>query len=164
MGRRGTKNTPTALKIARGNPGHRAINHEEPELAPVADATPPAGLPKRALAEWKRLAPELIKSGVLTVGDLDTFETYCRLVADCVQVEALVKKHGIQVSQSQGYTGLLIKLRAQKKQYAAELGLTPSSRSGVKKVKVADPADARRARFFSIAGGAPDTPAAAVAE
>lgn len=150
-----------ALQVARGNPGKRAINQDEVELTPVVDASPPSGLPARALKEWKRLAPELIRTGVLTVGDLDTFETYCRLVDDCASYEARVRKVGVQDAMRLGYSGFLVKLRAQKKQYAAELGLTPQSRSGVKKVKVADPADARRSRFFSITGGRADTPPAA---
>lgn len=164
MGRRGPAKTPTALTVARGNPGKRPINADEPELPVAVTAKPPAGLPKRALAEWKRLFPMLTASGVLTTADLDTFETYCRLIAECAQVEALVKKHGVEVSQRQGYSGFLLKLRAQKKQYAAELGLTPASRSGVKRAKVEDPANEKRRRFFGVVqGGASAAPASGAA-
>lgn len=152
MGRRGPAKAPTALTIARGNPGKRALNHDEPEL-PVADASPPPGLPKRALAEWKRLAPALIAQGVLTTGDLDTFETYVRLVDECTQFEAKIKRVGLEDAMRSGYSGYLLKLRAQKKQYAAELGLTPSSRSGVKKAKAPDQGSAKARRFFGIVDG-----------
>lgn len=150
MGQRGPRKTPSALALARGNPGKRAPNAAEPELPAATAVKPPTGLPKRALAEWKRLHPTLVASGVLTTGDLDTFETYCRLVAECAQYEAKVKQVGIQDAMRLGYAGYLLKLRAQKKQYAAELGLTPASRSGVKATKPTDATDAKKARFFGL--------------
>lgn len=151
MGRRGPKTTPTALKIERGNPGKRALNQDEPDIAP-APMEPPAHLKGRALKEWKRLGPELVEKGVLTIGDLAVFETYCQLVADVDAYERLVRKVGKARAHFLGYANYLLKLRAQQKQYAAELGLTPSSRSGVKAAKSPATVDPKRARFFGNGG------------
>ena len=157
MGQRGPRAKPTALKVARGNPGRRAVNEEEPDLpAPVAGSEePPAHLSKRAKQEWRRLYTTLTDSGVLTEGDLDTFGTYCAIVGDCADYEAKVTKVGLEDALKLGYAGMVLKLRAQKKQYAAELGLTPASRSGVNSAKGAGaPGASRLARFGIITGGA----------
>lgn len=153
MGRRGPPAQPTVLKIERGNPGKRALNHDEPELTRASSTKPPASLKGRARKEWVQLADELIEKGVLTVADLTAFETYCQLVGECDTYERLIRRVGRTDAHKLGYAGFLLKLRAQQKQYAAELGLTPSSRSGVKAVKKPDPADAKRRRFFGGSGG-----------
>jgi P27 family predicted phage terminase small subunit len=155
MGRRGRTAQPTALKLARGNPGKRALNHAEPELAPPSSNAPPRGLAGRAKKEWTRLVDELISKGVLTVGDMHAFEQYCRLVGEIDEYEALIADVGRAAAHSQGFANYLLKLRSQLRQQAAHIGLTPSSRSGVKAVKVAKPGDAKRKRFF---GSAPSEP------
>ncbi len=147
MGQRGPRPEPTALKLARGNPGKRPINHDEPELT-AAKSKPPTGLPAAARKEWIRLADELVNAGVLTVGDLQTFEQYCRLVADVEKVQKLVHRTGWIDAKKLGYVRDLKDLRAQLKQFAAELGLTPTSRSGVKKIKGKKATDEKRNRFF----------------
>lgn len=151
MGRRGPQPQPTALKLERGNPGRRPLNLDEPQLeAPsVASRKPPASLTGRAKKEWVRLADELISKGLLTVGDLTTFEQYCRLVGDVDAYEMLIKRTGRARSHELGYANYLLKLRTQLRQQAAHMGLTPSSRSGVKPVKSgANIIDAKRTRFF----------------
>lgn len=149
MGRRGPQPQPTALKIERGNPGQRPLNHEEPELA-APETTIPAGMTGRAKAEWLRLVEELTTKGVLTVGDMHGFEQYCTLVGDIDRYEKLIRKVGLEQAHALGYANYLLKLRTQCRQQAAHLGLTPSSRSGVKAVKVAtkDAKADKRARFF----------------
>jgi len=157
MGQRGPRPQPTAFRVARGNPGRRTINEAEPDLpAPaVGSEKPQAHLSKRAQAEWRRLYAPLAASGVLTEGDLDTFATYCALVGDCAEYEAKVRKVGLEDGLKLGYSGMVLKLRAQKKQYAAELGLTPASRSGVSRAKGAGaPGASRLKRFGIISGGA----------
>src|SRR5690242_17605813 len=149
MGRRGPPPQPTALKLERGNPGHRPLNNDEPQLAP-ATAKVPAGLKGRAKAEWSRLVDELISKGVLTVGDMHAFEEYCRLVGEVDAYEKLIEKVGRAEAHRLGYANYLLKLRTQLRQQAAHLGLTPSSRASVKAVKVTtkDAAQTKRERFF----------------
>jgi P27 family predicted phage terminase small subunit len=105
----------------------------------------------RAKTEWVRLADELIAKGVLTIGDMHAFEQYCRLVGEVDSYEAQVKKVGLADAHKLGYANYLLKLRTQLRQQAAHLGLTPSSRSGVKAAKVVPTQSAaatKRERFF----------------
>ena len=150
MGRRGPQPQPTVLKLARGNPGKRAINQDEPELAPAGRAVP-KGMTGHAREVWLRLVDELCDKGVLTVGDMDAFEEYCWIAGDVAAFRALIRKHGIAKAKAAGYVGDLNKLRTQLRQQAAHLGLTPTSRSGVKAVKsvpTQSPEQQRRERFF----------------
>ena len=146
---------PTELKLDRGVPSHHALNRDEPELAAPSSAVP-SGLIGRAKTEWVRLAEELISKGVLTVGDMHAFEEYCRLVGDVDEYEKLIRKVGREEAHALGYANYLLKLRNQCRQQAAHLGLTPSSRSGVKAVKVPtkDAAATKRQRFFGTKAGA----------
>lgn len=59
---------PTQLKVLSGNPGKRPIRTDEPKPV-AASVDPPPHLNGEALAEWKRLAPELSRLGLLTVAD-----------------------------------------------------------------------------------------------
>lgn len=149
MGRRGPQPQPTVLKLARGNPGRRPLNHDEPEL-PAASRGVPKGMTGKAKEEWVRLIDVLTDSGVLTVGDMDAFEEYCWIVGDVHEYRQLVRKVGKEQATAMGYANHLNKLRLQKRQQAAHLGLTPSSRSGVKSVGAVkkDEAAEKRARFF----------------
>lgn len=153
MGLRGVQPKPTALKIARGNPGRRPINAIEPELSAASRAVP-AGMTGKAKAEWNRLVDELVDSGSLTIGDMDAFEEYCYLVADVERYRRLIRKKGDEQATALGYANYFNKLRTQKRQQAAHLGLTSTSRASVKAAKVPkkDEAATKRARFFGKAG------------
>jgi P27 family predicted phage terminase small subunit len=138
MGRRGPQPMPTMLKLARGKPGHHPASRKVP-----------SGVTGRAKTEWLRLVDELISKGVLTVGDMHAFEEYCKLVGDVDEYEKLIKRKGREDSHKLGYANYLLRLRTQLRQQAAHLGLTPSSRAGVKVVKsTANVTDAKRSRFF----------------
>lgn len=163
MGRRGPRPEPTVLKIARGNPGKRAINHEEPEFPDAElEAPSPHGLDGVALEEYNFLRPILIDAGVLTVVDESCFVTCCQLKGDIAEV--LKDSRGLSLAQRKtlGYTKDLKELRAQHRQYMAELGITPSSRSSVKiasdlRRKRAEQVDAnagKRDKFFGNRGSA----------
>ncbi|RZN10289.1 phage terminase small subunit P27 family [Bradyrhizobium genosp. SA-3] len=101
----------------------------KPQLAADANALdastkPPSWLSKNAKAEWRRVMPELAKRRILTIADLGSLESYCVAMGRVRQLEALLR------------TDIDLKLlRAQDKsmvtarQLAAELGLTPVSRS-----------------------------------
>jgi P27 family predicted phage terminase small subunit len=140
MGRRGPKPQPSVLQIVRGNPGRRPPNTAEPELAP-AKRDVPAGLKGSAKKEWLRLIDELTTKGVLTVGDLRSFEQYCRIVGEVDAYEKLIARVGREAAHKLGYANYLLKLRTQERQERAHLGLTPSSRSGVKTVTKRKPVD-----------------------
>lgn len=150
MGRRGPKPQPTALKLERGNPGQRKLNEDEPQLGAPPLIAAPARLTGRAKVEWERLVVELVTKGVLTVGDIHTFEQYCYLVGEVEEYDDLIKKEGREEAHRLGYANYVLRLRTQLLSVAAHLGLTPSSRSAVKvaKPQTIEEAHRKRERFF----------------
>lgn len=100
----------------------------KPQLAADTSALeavrPPSWLSKHAKAEWRRVMVELTKRRILTTADLGSLESYCIAMGRIRELEKLL---------SAGFDPKLF--RAQDKsmttarQLAAELGLTPVSRS-----------------------------------
>ncbi|MDB4914060.1 MAG: hypothetical protein JWM95_1704 [Gemmatimonadetes bacterium] len=152
MGLRGPKPQPTALKLERGNPGHRPVNADEPDLpAPTTAAkAPPRALAGLALAEWNAHVDILIERGVLTSADMYAFRQYCQLVGEVDALEQKLSAMKAWTDKRLKMANYLLKLRNRLAQQSAAIGLTPSSRSGVKAVKVAakDAATMKRERFF----------------
>lgn len=144
MGRRGPQPKPTQLKILEGNPGKQKLNEAEPK-PPILDAIPdpPKRLMKEAKKEWKRLAPTMVASGLLTTVDLSAFAELCQCYAYYLAVDAEICKEAnekgplmMQTSTS-GYTQAHPLLSLRKQYYdtwhkgLADFGLTPSSRSRI---------------------------------
>lgn len=139
MGKRGPRPQPTAFKIVRGNPGKRKLpeNEPAPEVAAMVPA-PPAWLDGQARAEWKRIAPELHKLGLLTDIDVTQLAAYCQAYADVVARKRDLDKidEPWLYSDNGGayphpavslYNTALAKMRA----FASDFGLSPSSRVGL---------------------------------
>lgn len=133
---RGRKPRPTHLKLVTGNAGRRPLNRREPRAVPALPE-PPAHLSTAALEEWKRLAPELARLGVLTSLDRAALAGYCQAYADWIEAEAKLRQHG---KLMRGHRGRLVKspyVRLRDSalvlmlKFSAEFGLTPSSRSRV---------------------------------
>lgn len=135
MGRRGPAPTPTALRLLRGNPGKRAINHDEPQVERLTEDSPLAKCPKwltgEARALWRRVVPGAIRSGLLTVVDLPTFEAFCQSYARWREAEALTGKN-LELAIAKGYRNAAVKERQLLLQLGARFGFDPSSRSNVK--------------------------------
>lgn len=141
----GRKPKPTALKLIQGNPGKRKVNKKEPQPAQGGRVpSPPAELGKMAKAEWKRIAKELHDMGVLTRIDTKTLANYCQAYEDMKIARGLLAKWNLANpnSPNQIVTGggmvrshpLVQQIRDHRKDmmaFAAEFGLTPSSRSRV---------------------------------
>ena len=125
--------TPTALKILRGNPGKRPLAHDEPKPRPVAPECP-AWLLAEAKREWRRVAPELERLGLLTMVDGAAFAGYCQAYGRWVQAERALKKHGLTTETSTGYLAprpeVVISRQSLQlvKAFCSEFGLTPSAR------------------------------------
>lgn len=134
MGRRGPAPKPTVLKVLEGNPGKRPLNQNEPKPKPIAPKCP-SWLDKEAKREWKRVAPELERLGLLTVVDGAALAAYCQAYARWKQAEEIIKREGMTVTTESGYVmphpAVKIAEKAQQliKAFCAEFGLTPSSRS-----------------------------------
>lgn len=140
MGRRGPPPTPSRLRIVQGNPGKRPINREEPELPAGEDDDwqPPVHMRNAARREWERQVPALRAAGVLTLADRTMFSEYCIAYGDLRVYEALAARVGQEAAIRLGYAGQVLKLRQQVRQLAADAGLNPSARSGVKAAKAPD--------------------------
>lgn len=76
--------TPTALKLLRGNPGHRPL--------PKHEAQPPVVLPKCppylqgiARKEWKRTGTALMTLGLMTKIDATALAAYCECYARWIE-------------------------------------------------------------------------------
>jgi P27 family predicted phage terminase small subunit len=147
---KGRKPKPTKLKILTGNPGHREINDREPQ--PTPGASMPDWLSQSAKSEWKRIAPELLRLGLVTVVDRAALAAYCQAYAELKEATKQLDTEGrIVAVYAKDLNGdvLLdrkknpvvesyrahpaVKLQrdafARVKAFLAEFGLTPSSRS-----------------------------------
>ncbi|AVO43907.1 P27 family phage terminase small subunit [Phreatobacter cathodiphilus] len=93
--------------------------------------SPPGWMAKDAKAEWRRILPDLVRRQTVTTSDLGSVESYCVAVGRVRELERLIQ--GAQVIDPRLFrlqNGAIQTAR----QLAAELGLTPVSRSRPKMV------------------------------
>lgn len=128
----GRKPLPTNTKKLRGNPGKRKLNTQEPVFE-VAIPEPPPNLDAAALEEWNRIALDMANSQTISRVDRAILAIYCQVWSEW--------------QNSTGKTAIEMRyLRKEMQSYAAELGITPSSRSRVKMIgKPAKEPDKRQA-------------------
>lgn len=128
---------PTNLKILRGNPGQRRIV-PEPQPRAFADVPePPVELGDIGREEWFRVAPELVRLGILTTVDIQTFVGYCQAYERRTLAERAIKAcpgHGLTVETSNGnhvqspLVGVANSAAREMLKFAMQLGMTPVSR------------------------------------
>ena len=134
MAKTGRKPKPTALKKLEGNPGRRPLNRMEP-MPPVVQLRCPNHLLPEAKKEWKRLAPVLMDLGLLTAADAVPFEGYCTAYARWLEAQDEINKHGSIYKDNEGkirpnpFIAIANQQMREIKSFAAEFGLTPSTRS-----------------------------------
>lgn len=146
MGKRGPAKVPTARKRAENMPSLAKANKQEPEVDVLSHAPPaPQNLGAYARAEWNRVAPIMVDVGMLTALDLVTLSAYCdafgtwRTACDLIAAAALKEPTyaGLIVLGPSGAPYLNpaqgVRQAAADKmvRYAAQLGLTPSSRASI---------------------------------
>lgn len=137
---------PTAIKIARGNPGQRPINTDEP-VPPAADLTPPDTLSEVGVEKWTELTALLTRMGVFTQADRSAIERYCLIHEQWMVVAKHVREHGMTQITQTGYSqltaeGSLFKsLPADLLKIEQQFGMTPAARSSLKVADAAAPAD-----------------------
>lgn len=105
----------------------------DPE-ALTATTRPPVWLSRDAKGEWKRVLPLLIERRILTDADLATFASYCTAVGQMIEAQRIVRKEGMTFVGASGpkkhpAVSIMHDAQTQARQLAAELGLTPVSRS-----------------------------------
>lgn len=139
---RGTKPQPTALKLLKGNPGKRPISPDEPTPTVVEEtAAPPDYLSDEAKKEWLRVAPILVRNGLLTEMDLDALGTYCAAFATWREATEKLRQFGMVVKSPTGYPipspYLPIANQATKQMRAimADFGMNPSARTRVRRAR-----------------------------
>ena len=85
----------------------------------------PSWMSNDAKAEWKRVFPSLVERRILTMADLGGLENYCVACGRVREIERALQKGGIDP--------VLVRMQDKAmqtaRQLAAELGLTPVSRS-----------------------------------
>lgn len=140
--------TPTNLRILRGNPGRRPINHDEPQPPALAPDVPEELIDDVVAAdEWRRVIVPAIDAGIITAADravaigyAEAFSQWREAVREAAGTPLVVllgrNNYPAPNPARTAAAGAFKALRAA----AAELGLTPSSRSRV----TADPSAKRR--------------------
>lgn len=93
MGKRGPAKTPTNLALLRGETRPSRVNHNEPK-PDLGEIVPPRELGRREQEIWDRLAPDMIRKGVLTAWDVDSFATFCQMVVVNADAAADVQLNG----------------------------------------------------------------------
>lgn len=131
---RGRKPKPTAKKKLEGNPGKRKLNKREPKPRISANITP-AQIDAGMKNFTTLYLPLLREMQVFTDADMAAFElmsvhyaTAWR-AAEVVQIEGLILKDKFGQLHKHPALQILRDNSALFKAYAAEFGLTPSSRS-----------------------------------
>jgi P27 family predicted phage terminase small subunit len=136
MGRRGPAPRPTVLRVLEGNPGKRPLNKREPRPR-IVTPRPPAHLDARARAYWDELVPELERvPGLLTAVDGTALAAYCQACSEWEQADIAIQEHGLTTDTGHGiFARPEVRIRdtaaKRMKAFAAEFGLTPSSRSRI---------------------------------
>ncbi len=139
----GRKPVPTALKVLRGNPGHRPINPSEPKPR-VAIPPAPKELDPIAKKEWRRMGRVLARLGLLTEIDRAAFAGYCVSWSTWITAQQKVQQMGSIAKAPSGYPiqnpyiGIANTALTQLRAFLVEFGLTPASRS---RVTAANPLD-----------------------
>lgn len=157
----GRKPTPSALKLVKGNPGKRAMNKAEAQVA-LAQPNPPAFLCDDAKVEWGRVIDKLYSAGLMTDLDRAVLAAYCQSYGVWAQAERALARmaevdpqtSALMVKTTNGNTvqnpllGTANKAKADMVRYALEFGMSPSARSRVN----AKPDDHEKDQFADFFG------------
>jgi P27 family predicted phage terminase small subunit len=143
---------PLRLKLLRGNPGRRRLNHSEPQpTIPPEPPDAPDFLMPAARDEWYRLVDELRALGMLTTFDTAVLAAYCQSYGRWRQAEemltAMCERDAVTgallvktASGNTAYNPLIAIARraaADMVRYAAEFGFSPAARTRIQSGLVA---------------------------
>ena len=137
----GRKPKPTALKDAQGTLRADRINLREPKPTKKL-GEPPGHLSEVAVEEWRRIEGSLKGAGIATALDAAALGAYCQAYSRWVSAEQALEKMkndagGLLVKTTNGnmiqnpIVGVANKAMSDMVRYAAEFGMTPSSRSRI---------------------------------
>jgi P27 family predicted phage terminase small subunit len=144
----GRKPKPTNLHVLNGNPSKIDLEtrqQNEPQFEKISPDCPD-WLDDFAKEEWKRLAPELERLGLLAQVDMAAFAAYCSNYSTWRQADEIIKESGLVVktftTDNDGnvlletikkHPAVAIRSDAfeKMKAFLIEFGFTPASRSRV---------------------------------
>jgi P27 family predicted phage terminase small subunit len=135
-GQSGRKPLPTSLKLLRGNPGKRPLNHNEPKPTTRLPRAPDH-LSVEAKKEWRRAGRFLLTLGLISDLDLAAFAAYCTAYGRWVEAEDALKTYGVMIKSPNGfpvqspYLGVANKAMEQMRSLLSEFGMSPASRTRV---------------------------------
>ena len=139
---RGDRPTPTAFKVLAGNPGKRPLNDAEPDSPVlVANPEPPVWLSDDARQFWDECCSTLVPMGHVTEADRPALALLAMAMAELKEANDKLAEEGHTVSCGQfgdsvkanPYVAVKNAAMQQIKSLLVEFGMTPSSRSRVKK-------------------------------
>lgn len=110
------------------------------EPRPIADAVRkvppvPKDMTDEAKKEWRRVMPVLVERRVLSQADIHAVERFCEATGDIRIARAAIDRDGAYVENRLGELkrhpafATLREATAESRRWAAELGLSPASRS-----------------------------------
>lgn len=176
MGSRGPKPLPGNVHMLRGNPSKKPLGSLFDEFRPEVEIpSSPAWLWKEAKKEWKRVAVELEKYGLISKLDRAALVLYCQSWAQMVWAEEMLSRamrlaeEKRQAAEAAGETwnggdGIMVptangnliyshywvvgrRAREDVRRYLDLFGLSPSARSKV------SPSDNRQGSLFGEPAG-----------
>ena len=147
----GRKPQPTALKLMKGVAKER-LNLNEPEFAKVTgkDSAPPDYLVPLAAGEWRRIFPELKKTGILTKLNRNVLAGYCAAYANWREVQDRLNRDIKSLIPPAVVLRMANQALESLRRYASEFGLTPSSQS---RIIAKNPADDESDRLLAALMG-----------
>jgi P27 family predicted phage terminase small subunit len=133
MGRRGPVPKTNESRILEGNPSKRPMKGKS--LKPKGIPTCPSWLSPEARREWKRVAPELTRLQILTKLDQSALAGYCISYSQWRKAQEVLNDRGVVYVTHRGQikprpeVEIARVLGDMMRAFAAELGLSPTSRA-----------------------------------
>ncbi len=138
---RGRKPKPTDLVVVSGGPASGSGSGGHRTRRPANSVpTCPAHLSPTAKAEWKRLAAEMHRLGIISQLDRAALAAYCQAYGRWTEAEKKLKETPALIKLPSGYIqpspwlGIANKQLDIMHKFMGELGLSPVSRSRVSKL------------------------------
>ena len=147
MARGGQNKKPRRLHALQGTGRASRQGKGHPQPTP-GRPTCPAWLTSEARKEWKRVAPELRRLGLLTTLDRAALAAYCQAYSRWLQANSVLAREGLVVVghrkalRKHPLVTVLRAAEATMRAFAVELGLTPLSRERMGGTEPPTPPDA----------------------
>lgn len=143
----GRRPQPTALKVLRGKVKAPRADEPKPSAADASFDTPPPELDGDELArkEWARVAPMLRLCGLVSQAERSALLALCQQWSVYIEAQQKVRSLGMIVKKPSGipitnpYLSVADRALSQCHKLWSELGLTPSGRSKVSALPLAEP-------------------------